>query len=313
MKKLNLYELLEGWGVTYSSTPMDKPCFGSPERSVHRIVVADTKGTNYILEQIHPMLKERKQRIAENLQKLVHRNPELTINPYCPVQENTFVYSYGQNYWMLGPYLSAIALERPQYLHDNWRGELMAKFLIDLHRTSEGIDLVEAHDDLPALDDYIIKLYEAIGKNRPEIARSLKTSIAHLEKNLFSELSLLETGFSHGDYHPLNILWGTGDILGVIDWEFSGRRPVLYDLANMLSCLGMEHPDALRKAISQKMIDAIQAEGFASKLSWSKLMDLMLAVRFAWLSEWLRKNDEEMVALELSYMDLLVVWCQDCN
>jgi homoserine kinase type II len=29
-------------------------------------------------------------------------------------------------------------------------------------------------------------------------------------------------------------------------------------------------------------------------------------MRFAWLSEWLRKDDREMIGLELDYMDLLI-------
>jgi len=34
--------------------------------------------------------------------------------------------------------------------------------------------------------------------------------------------------------------------------------------------------------------------------------DFVVALRFAWLSEWLRRDDVEMIALELDYMDLLI-------
>ena len=40
--------------------------------------------------------------------------------------------------------------------------------------------------------------------------------------------------------------------------------------------------------------------------SWRLLPELVLANRFGWLSEWLRKQDEEMVELELDYMHLLI-------
>ncbi|BBO77311.1 hypothetical protein DSCW_47280 [Desulfosarcina widdelii] len=33
---------------------------------------------------------------------------------------------------------------------------------------------------------------------------------------------------------------------------------------------------------------------------------LMLAIRFAWLSEWMRKNDRPMIQLEADYMSLLL-------
>jgi homoserine kinase type II len=43
-----------------------------------------------------------------------------------------------------------------------------------------------------------------------------------------------------------------------------------------------------------------------SKISWKYLMDFIVALRFAWLSEWLRRNDTEMIRLELDYMRLLI-------
>lgn len=43
-----------------------------------------------------------------------------------------------------------------------------------------------------------------------------------------------------------------------------------------------------------------------SVAGWQTLPDLTLAIRFAWLSEWLRKSDTEMVSLELTYIYLLM-------
>ena len=54
------------------------------------------------------------------------------------------------------------------------------------------------------------------------------------------------------------------------------------------------------------MIAKLKASGIYSALSWEHFQGLVLALRFAWLSEWLRKNDEEMIALELDYMELLI-------
>jgi len=36
------------------------------------------------------------------------------------------------------------------------------------------------------------------------------------------------------------------------------------------------------------------------------LYPLTLALRFAWLSEWLRKDDGEMIAMETAYMRLIL-------
>jgi homoserine kinase type II len=35
------------------------------------------------------------------------------------------------------------------------------------------------------------------------------------------------------------------------------------------------------------------------------LIEFVIAIRFAWLSEWLRHEDREMIALETDYMNLL--------
>jgi homoserine kinase type II len=43
-----------------------------------------------------------------------------------------------------------------------------------------------------------------------------------------------------------------------------------------------------------------------SKTSWKYLVEFIIALRFAWLSEWLRRKDKEMISLELDYMSLLI-------
>ena len=43
-----------------------------------------------------------------------------------------------------------------------------------------------------------------------------------------------------------------------------------------------------------------------SKKSWKYLVEFIVAIRFAWLSEWLRRKDTEMIRLELDYMRLLI-------
>jgi homoserine kinase type II len=43
-----------------------------------------------------------------------------------------------------------------------------------------------------------------------------------------------------------------------------------------------------------------------SKTSWMYLLEFIVALRFAWLAEWLRRKDTEMISLELDYMQLLI-------
>ena len=53
------------------------------------------------------------------------------------------------------------------------------------------------------------------------------------------------------------------------------------------------------------LLDRVRAAGLYQRLSWAGLPELVLAVRYAWLSEWLRRDDADMVSLELDYMRLL--------
>jgi homoserine kinase type II len=46
--------------------------------------------------------------------------------------------------------------------------------------------------------------------------------------------------------------------------------------------------------------------GIISKTSWKYLVEFIIALRFAWLSEWLRRRDTEMISMELDYMRLLI-------
>jgi homoserine kinase type II len=43
-----------------------------------------------------------------------------------------------------------------------------------------------------------------------------------------------------------------------------------------------------------------------SSVCWHYLVEWVVAIRFAWLSDWLRRGDKEMVDLEVSYINLLV-------
>ena len=102
------------------------------------------------------------------------------------------------------------------------------------------------------------------------------------------------------------MIWGKDDLHAVIDWEFSGVKPEVYDAANMVGCLGMEHPSSLVADFAVNFIRDLKAGSFFSDVSWTHFLEFVIALRFAWLSEWLRKNDEEMISLELEYMNLLI-------
>jgi homoserine kinase type II len=111
--------------------------------------------------------------------------------------------------------------------------------------------------------------------------------------------------FCHGDFHPLNIIWSEDSIKAVIDWEFMGIKPRIYDAANLVGCIGIEDPEGLTGEFACDFITALKEAELVSGISREFFPEFVIAVRFAWLSEWLRHKDREMIELETVYMNLL--------
>jgi len=305
MNRKDIERLLSHWHMSFGDFIPHAECYGSPERSQFRCVLKNTNDDLYLLEQLRDDNVNRKNRIAQNLALLKNSNPKLPIHPYCRIPSSLWVLEIDQQYWMLSPYIPATPLHRPAYLEDAWRGVLYAQFLLELRHSAESCAGMDQSKFLPKLETYILSLAETIEVNEIALHNQLKPFIHHLKQNFFPLLPLLPHSFSHGDCHPLNLLWENKNLCAVIDWEFSGFHPELYDLANLIGCLGMEHPSALEKEISLLLIKIVKNAHIHSTCSWESFLDLVLAIRFAWLSEWLRKKDKEMIALEVCYMNLL--------
>ena len=95
------------------------------------------------------------------------------------------------------------------------------------------------------------------------------------------------------------------DINCVIDWEFCGCKSELYDAALLIGCVGVEDPQALTGELVKSFIAKIMEANIIANKSWQYLVEFIAAQRFAWLAEWLRQKDDEMIRLELDYMQLL--------
>ena len=103
-----------------------------------------------------------------------------------------------------------------------------------------------------------------------------------------------------------NIIWDKDEIKAVIDWEFAGIKPDLYDAANLVGCAGIENPNGLGMDMVMTFVDELRKTAVISETGWRFFPEYVLALRFAWLSEWLRKKDVEMIDLEFAYMKILV-------
>ena len=55
----------------------------------------------------------------------------------------------------------------------------------------------------------------------------------------------------------------------------------------------------------------LRKSGMYQRQSWDHLFPLMLLIRFAWLSEWLRGQEDAMISLEIDYLNFLASHAQE--
>lgn len=266
---------------------------GSPERSLFRTVIQTENGARFILEEIASQEVAKRQSIASNLELLAQK--KLPVIPYV---DNTLK-PYAGKYWQLSPYITGVPLIRDTYWQEEWRGQAVADFLAELYREAS---VLKTSGQVFSLRVYIEELQETIAKARPDLLIQLQPILDLLQERLFSVYESIPLGFCHGDPHPLNMLWGERQILAVIDWEFSGIKPILYDAALIIGCLGVEAPAASEGGFVRSFRLRLQERQVFSEELLTILPVFVLALRFAWLSEWLRRNDEEMLHFECAYM-----------
>ncbi|MBN2625548.1 MAG: aminoglycoside phosphotransferase family protein [Spirochaetales bacterium] len=271
---------------------------GSPERSLYRTVVL-SRGEKLILEQIEPDRAENHEKTARRLERLSERG--LPVNPFLRGTDgNAIQRGREEQTWQLSRLVEGTALNRETYWRDGWRGEALGQFLCALY-AAESPDPQEPAFDLPA---FINGLIEKIALNRGDLLVPLLPVLHRLEENLFPRYSQIPSVFGHGDPHPLNVIWGKDRLLAMIDWEFCGTKPLLYDASLIMGCVGSESPEAFDGPFNRAFYT--QIKGILTEPSGELLPDFILAQRFAWLNEWLRHEDEAMVQQEISYMNMLL-------
>lgn len=292
------------WGLEFVRWREDLSLAGSPERTRWRCVVESRDARLYVLEKITSRVYGRKRRILSTLQQLdafgLH-----ALAPYLPDTSGEMIPLIDHGLWQLCPYVAGIDLDRPAYAMDKWRGDAAADFLVRMNGICSQHRLTPSPPTF-SLSEYIRDLFTVLSKNEPATAKGCLPFLDRLERNLFPTMDQLPLGFCHGDYHPLNIIWGAGTIRAVIDWEFCGIKTEAYDAANLIGCLGMEDPQSLSGPFVCRLVRRLRDSGIFAEESWKALPDLILAIRFAWLSEWMRKNDRPMIQLEADYMSLLL-------
>lgn len=306
--KLTLKDIVLKWSQDLVSVHDHIAIVGSPERTLFRVVV-ETQDGLFLLEQVASLDVDKKKRIALILDSL-HDLGLKRIQTYCKDTQGNFIVEHLGGFWQLSRFLPGISLDRQTYLYEQWRGEDLASFLIELDPLSKNISSLILKDAF-SLKQYIIRLFSQIKKRHPKLATDMMPIMKFLEKEWMMSYDRFEVSFCHGDYHPMNMIWGDHHMRCVIDWEFCGYKPEIYDVANLIGCLGIEHPSSLVGEFAGSFIHHMRLAHIFQEFSWRYLVEFVVAVRFAWLSEWLRRKDNEMIDMELEYMELLVVKKKD--
>lgn len=296
------------WGIEMIRLRSDLALAGSPERTAWRSVVEAEDSRLFVLEKVPSRVYSRKRQIAATLQWLSDHGLQQIVTCLPDSDDDTVTLintGMWHGLWQLIPYLTGVYLDRSAYALDAWRGEAAADFLIDLDRICRKHH-AEPDNAFFSIAVYCRTLFTTLTNRHPDIAAAYRPFMDHLEAHLFPIHDQLPMGFCHGDFHPLNIIWGEQDIRAVIDWEFCGIKSEIFDLANLLGCLGIEDPHNLAGPFAGSLVQRLRDANVFSDASWNALPDLIIAIRFAWLSEWLRKNDGPMIGLEADYMALLI-------
>jgi len=318
------------WGIDFSEVDPDPQIEGSPERTLARSVFRDTKGRRWILEQIGEANLTRKQEIAEQLNMLASSGLQ-RIHPYRRTCSNSFFQTLenpsgaGSACWMLRSFVEGIPLNRETYLNDPWRIDEMSGFLLQLRENSathpglrpplqgRGVPKIPSTGGVPerrggffSIAAYAESRMKAWRTRYSKLAEKFEGSFVKLEQSFFPLHDQLPLAFCHGDFHPLNMIWGPDSIRSVIDWEFCGIKPELYDVALLIGCLGFENPDNLIREPVIRLVQTLRTAGYGAQESWENILELAATIRFGWMSEWIRRSDREAREMEAVYIDILV-------
>ncbi|HRZ40029.1 MAG TPA: aminoglycoside phosphotransferase family protein [Candidatus Omnitrophota bacterium] len=292
------------WGLGLKVLRPDIEIAGSPERSEFRTVIEARDGRRYLLENVPARVCQRKKEIALFLDLLAEQGLKEVL-PYRKAAGGGHLVEHQMKWWQLQPFVTGAALKRPDYAFEEWRGGVMADFLIALHRCGKAAGEA-AGSEVFSLPSYIRGIIGDMREHDPKHLFRVEAAVRFLKEDFMGAYPGLPAAFCHGDYHPLNIIWSEDGIKAVIDWEFCGAKPELYDAANMVGCLGMEDPRSLDAECVRAFLRRLRESGVYQPVSWRYFIELIIANRFGWMAEWLRKKDRDMIELEGDYLSILL-------
>jgi homoserine kinase type II len=292
------------WKIEFQGVRTNIEIPGSPERTVSRVVIQDRFGRLFLLEKFPAEKFSIRDQVAKAVDFL-NRQGLFEVLPYRKSDQEGFLPFFREGRYQLSSFLEGTVLKRPDYLDSPDMGKNFAVFLARMQRASQGIEKVSSFPQF-SLKAYIYKLVSEMKIHDRPVYEKFLPFLKFLESGFMQAYDHLPLSFCHGDLHPLNVIWHQDTIKAVIDWEFAGIKPDLYDAANLVGCAGIENPNGLGRPMVMTFMEEIQKTSVISETGRRFFPEYVLALRFAWLSEWLRKKDQIMLDMEETYMGILV-------
>lgn len=292
------------WDIDIDCVRRDISIPGSPERTVSRGVIQDSQGRLFLVEKLDNRNVSTRERITRAVAYLSLHGLTQALT-YVKSVHGEFLPVFNGSCFQLSRFIEGTPLQRPDYLSSKAMGKNTAQFLTKMAQAATDM---ETHLSFPrfSIKHYIHDLFRTMKiHDRPVHDRFLPV-LDFLESELMAAHDSLPLCFCHGDLHPLNIIWDNDEIRAVIDWEFAGMKPDLYDAANFVGCAGIENPTGLGMDMVMSFLSELRQTDVISEMGWRFFPEYVLALRFAWLSEWLRKKDYEMIDLEHTFMRILI-------
>lgn len=293
---------LHPFGLVFQRDRPDLPIPGSPERCLARRVVEDASGSLYLLESLAASQIPSRQTVAAATHALARAGLN-AVAAHLPCHDGGFVATQHTRHLQLSRFVPGAPLPRPDYTERPEPGQALGRFIADLRDCAARAGL-PPHLPNRSLAAYAAKLMRTLAAAEPAVFTRLAPLTTAMAEFLDAEPSL-PRALCHGDLHPENAVWDSFALLAVFDWEFAGTAHELYDVAGALGCMGIENPRTFAAGAGAGMVRTLRDRGVLNEDNLRWLKPALMAGRLGWLAEWLRKNDREMVEMELDYLELL--------
>ena len=302
---MNEKEILSFWDIPFAGTGDHSLITGSPNRTESRFLFRDDKENFYIAEGYN--LRKKSSQIRQNLLlEFFAENRLSAVYPFFRTLSGGHGETVNGLFWQIRPYIPAEKISRPSLGTRVDYGVLWGNFLLQMK------EIIRRSDNLPSMpnavfymSDFLLELMKFAQQKMPFITGRLH-EFERLLAPFFKWERKAGSMLAHGDFHPGNILMEQGKIKAVIDWEFTGMKFPGYDMALLIGCLAMDHPDNLSSPVVRALQDTLYKNSFMPDEAWEHLSEMIAATRMGWLGEWLLLEDEGLVRQEMELISILL-------